>query len=89
MTTEAEEMYAEARKNWTNGPKNFDWTFPTVEGFALHFGFDNRQPGEKMTPREEFQLKFGPITDDQWQWLKEFVARNTTTVEKVTLEDIL
>lgn len=25
-----------------------------------------------MTPREEFEDQFGPILDEQWQWLKEF-----------------
>lgn len=30
----------------------------------------------KFTPREEFQNVFGPINDDQWQWLKEFTERN-------------
>lgn len=32
--------------------------------------------GRRFTPREEFQNVFGPITDDQWQWLKEFTDRN-------------
>lgn len=29
-----------------------------------------------LTPREEFETQFGLITDDQWQWLKEFTDRN-------------
>lgn len=28
------------------------------------------------THREEFEQQFSPITDDQWQWLKEFCQRN-------------
>lgn len=32
--------------------------------------------GERPTQREEFESEFGFITDEQWQWLKEFVARH-------------
>jgi hypothetical protein len=30
---------------------------------------------EPFTQREEFEIAFGPISDDKWQWLKEFVER--------------
>lgn len=33
---------------------------------------------EALTPREEFEKIFGPISSDQWQWLKEFVQRHET-----------
>lgn len=32
----------------------------------------------EQTPREEFEEQFGQITDDKWQWLKEFFDRNRT-----------
>lgn len=35
-----------------------------------------QRDGKELTPREEFQNTFGPINDDQWQWLKEFTERN-------------
>ncbi len=31
------------------------------------------------TPREEFEKTFGPIVDEQWQWLKEFCKRQPVT----------
>jgi hypothetical protein len=31
------------------------------------------------TPREEFEEEFGPITDDRWEWLKQFCLRNPVT----------
>lgn len=34
---------------------------------------------DKQTPREEFESQFGSITDDQWQWLKEFCKRHPVT----------
>lgn len=34
---------------------------------------------EVLTPRGEFELTFGHITDEQWQWLKEFCVRNPVT----------
>lgn len=39
------------------------------------FGTQVPEPRPELTPREEFESVFGPIIDDQWQWLKEFVAR--------------
>lgn len=36
--------------------------------------FTNPKP--KQTPREEFEEMFGAITDERWQWLKEFCDRN-------------
>ena len=32
-----------------------------------------------LTPREEFEEQFGSITDNQWEWLKEFCLRNPVT----------
>ena len=32
------------------------------------------------TPREEFEVVFGPVSDDQWQWLKEFIERKYINV---------
>lgn len=34
---------------------------------------------EQPSQREEFEHHFGVITDDQWQWLKEFLKRNPVT----------
>lgn len=31
---------------------------------------------DPLTPREQFETKFGSIDEDQWQWLKEFVREN-------------
>lgn len=28
------------------------------------------------TPRQEYELRLGPISDNDWQWLKEFCERN-------------
>lgn len=30
-----------------------------------------------MTSREEAEMNLGTITDEQWQWLKEFLNRQT------------
>jgi hypothetical protein len=32
-----------------------------------------------LTPREEFEEQFGSITDDKWEWLKQFCLRNPVT----------
>lgn len=59
---------------------------PAWEGIVWHHVDDGRMaklkqrdiPNEDkvFTPREEFELKFGKIIDDDWEWLKEFVERN-------------
>lgn len=32
---------------------------------------------ENPSPRQEFELRFGPISYEDWHWLKEFLVRNT------------
>jgi hypothetical protein len=34
---------------------------------------------DSPTPREEFEKQFGSITDEQWEWLKQFCLRNPVT----------
>ena len=44
--------------------------------------FENGQLPEtdhEGTPRWEFEQQFGPITAEQWEWLKEFCRRNPGT----------
>jgi hypothetical protein len=43
-----------------------------------------------MTPREEFEALFGAITDEQWQWLKEFFQKyeNTKNPPRQVIFDI-
>lgn len=39
--------------------------------------FDLHEECENPSPREDYEHHFGYIDEDQWQWLKEWVARNT------------
>lgn len=43
------------------------------------FGSTGVSEVEEVTPREEFEKIFGPISADQWQRLKEFVRRHPVT----------
>lgn len=40
----------------------------------------------QLTPREQFEARFGAIDDDDWQWLKEFCARYYIPSGHVALE---
>ena len=70
-------------------PHHFALEFCHDEAEAAHLAADFKssifffadlcviEPDEdKLTPREEFESEFNFITDEQWQWLKEFVKRN-------------
>lgn len=41
---------------------------------------------ESPTPREEFEQQFGSITDEKWQWFKEFVKKQPTLGEHFDID---
>lgn len=49
---------------------------PAEVVIVRNFVLDQDVEPTTLTPREEFEAKFGSIIDDDWQWLKEFLVRN-------------
>jgi len=45
------------------------------EGYKIHAA-GRIAPPTPETPRERFEAEFGVITDERWQWLKEFLRDN-------------
>ena len=60
---------------------------PFVPGHLLIIPSTDEPTGR--TPRERFEGRFGPITDDQWQWLKEFVRDQHLDDGRDTAHDLL
>lgn len=41
-----------------------------------NYVFEGEAEPNELTPREEFEAKFGSIVDSEWEWLKDFLVRN-------------